>query len=157
MDIEKTYERHFGAVYRLCLMHTKNVADAEDAAQDVFYKLMRRDREFDSAEHEIAWLIRVASTTSLDLLRRKYRTDTELPEHMPAHKGTDHSGLSDVAGAVLALPDKLKTAVYLHYYEGYSSAEIAQITGFPHSTIRGRLSDARLRLKEILGEDFLNE
>jgi RNA polymerase sigma-70 factor (ECF subfamily) len=157
MDIAKAYERHFSTVYRLCLMHTKNVADAEDAAQDVFYKLMRKTKSFDGSEHEKAWLIRVAATTSLDLLRRKHRTDTELPEQIPLPKAADKAELSEVAGAVLALPDKLKNAVYLHYYEGYSAAEIAKMTRCPQSTVRSRLTKAKNRLKEILGEDFGNE
>ena len=53
--------------------------------------------------------------------------------------------------AVLALPEKYKTCVYLFYYEGYRTAEIAALTGVPASTVRSHLSEARALLKTMLG------
>ena len=53
--------------------------------------------------------------------------------------------------AVLALPEKYKTCVYLFYYEGYRTAEIAALTGVPSSTVRSHLSEARALLKTMLG------
>jgi RNA polymerase sigma-70 factor (ECF subfamily) len=58
---------------------------------------------------------------------------------------------------VMALPDKYKTVVYLYYYEGYSSAEIAGMLGRPQSTIRNYMTEARRLLKERSGEDFDEE
>jgi RNA polymerase sigma-70 factor (ECF subfamily) len=54
---------------------------------------------------------------------------------------------------VLRLPAKYKDCVYLHYYEGYKTAEIANMLGVPASTIRNRLRDARGLLKKALGGD----
>ena len=50
-----------------------------------------------------------------------------------------------------ALPEKYKTCVYLFYYEGYRTAEIAALTGVPSSTVRSHLSEARALLKTMLG------
>ena len=57
---------------------------------------------------------------------------------------------SDVLDAVLALPEQYKDCVYLHYYEGYKTDEIASMTNTPPSTIRNRLSEARKLLKASL-------
>ena len=59
----------------------------------------------------------------------------------------------DILGAVMALPDKYKTVIYLYYYEGYNSAEIADILRKPKSTVRNYLHEARVILKERLGEE----
>lgn len=53
--------------------------------------------------------------------------------------------------AVLALPPKYKTCVYLYYYEGYRTGEIAALTGTPASTVRSHLSEARTLLRTMLG------
>jgi RNA polymerase sigma-70 factor (ECF subfamily) len=59
--------------------------------------------------------------------------------------------IDETLDAVLRLPDKYKDVVYLHYYEGYKTDEIAQITGEKPSTVRNRLRDARALLKKALG------
>ena len=57
---------------------------------------------------------------------------------------------NEVLQAVLSLPARLKTVVYLYYYEGYQTAEIAKLLGRPDSTVRNQLWDARKLLKEDL-------
>ena len=59
----------------------------------------------------------------------------------------------DAFEAVLALPEKYKTCVYLHYYEGYKTAEIAAMTDTPASTVRSHLSEARALLRSMLGKE----
>jgi RNA polymerase sigma-70 factor (ECF subfamily) len=54
----------------------------------------------------------------------------------------------------MGLPDKYKTALYLYYYEGYNSADIAKMLKKPASTIRNYLMEARKIMKERLGDDF---
>ena len=48
---------------------------------------------------------------------------------------------------------KYKTCMYLHYYEGYKTAEIAAMTGTPASTARSHLSEARALLRSMLGKE----
>ncbi len=63
----------------------------------------------------------------------------------------------DVIKTVFELPNRYKTAVYLYYYEGYTSVEIAKLLKKPQSTIRNYLHEARAILRERLGEDFDEE
>ena len=54
--------------------------------------------------------------------------------------------------AILALPDNYKSAVYLFYYEGYSTREMAELLSLPEATVRTHLARGRARLKTILTE-----
>ena len=60
--------------------------------------------------------------------------------------------IDETMEAIRNLPDKYKTVVYLFYYEGYKSEEIAKILKKPSSTIRNHLREARSILRERLGE-----
>ena len=57
---------------------------------------------------------------------------------------------NEILQAVLSLPDKYKSVVWLHYYEGYKTNEIAKILKKPPSTVRNLLADARKLLKNML-------
>lgn len=147
-------------VYRLCYSYLGNAADAEDATQSVFIKLVDTPREFEDAEHEKAWLLVCAANLCKDILKSAQRSRTTslpetAPETMPDHEpvpGSDDALASDATlQAVLALPAIYKDVVYLHYYEGYKTDEIAEICGSPPSTVRNRLSEARKLLRKTLG------
>ena len=137
------------SVYRLCYSYLGSAADAEDATQATFMKLVDKPRTFKDHEHEKAWLLACAANVCKDELksaRRKRAGD------MPADivDPQSHAESSNVLDAVLALPEQYKDCVYLHYYEGYKTNEIASMTNTPPSTIRNRLSEARKLLKASL-------
>ena len=137
------------SVYRLCYSYLGSAADAEDATQATFMKLVDKPRTFKDHEHEKAWLLACAANICKDELksaRRKRAGD------MPADvvDPQSHAEPSNVLDAVLALPEQYKDCVYLHYYEGYKTNEIASMTNTPPSTIRNRLSEARKLLKASL-------
>ncbi len=69
-EITKIYDRHFHTVYRVCFSFMKNEEDAEDMVQETFLKLISCKKQFESEEHEKAWLIVTASNTCKDELRR---------------------------------------------------------------------------------------
>ncbi|MCC2784487.1 sigma-70 family RNA polymerase sigma factor [Eggerthella lenta] len=143
------FNRHAATVYRLCYSFLGSAADAEDATQSVFMKLIDRPRRFNDAEHEKAWLIVCAQNHCRDVLKSAHRTrQTALPEDIADERRARQDETLD---AVLALPEKYKTCVYLFYYEGYRTAEIAALTGVPSSTVRSHLSEARALLKTMLG------
>ena len=154
MDIQQLYHRHVDVVYRVCYSFMKIPADAEDATQDTFIRLMRATPRLADEHHEKAWLIRTAGNVCKDMLRRHHRRDTELddtlPIHSPAHDNT-------VLQAVLNLPERLKLTVVLHYVEGYTCAEIARMRRLPAATVRGHLHQARKQLKLQLEGDYANE
>jgi len=150
-EIEQLYHRHVGTVYRVCFAYMKNAAEAEDAAHDTFIRLMRTNPSLADSSHERAWLIRTAGNVCKDMLRRRRREDIPLDGDLPDGVFTGGSGVLE---AVLALPERYKTTVYLYYYEGYDSAEIAGLLDKPNATVRGHLHEARQLLKKQLGGEL---
>ena len=154
-DIEGVFTRHVKTVYRLCYSYLGNAQEAEDATQSVFMKLVDTPRTFADTEHEKAWLLSVAANHCKDVLKSaRVKRAAEMPPELPDHAAPPEQ--SELLQAVLALPDVYKDCVYLHYYEGYKTDEIAQMTSAPPSTVRNRLRDARALLKAALeGENHV--
>ena len=113
-------QRYSDAVYRAAVHNCRCTADAEDVVQDVFEKLLHYEGCFESEEHLKAWLLRVAINRCRDLTRAAHQKDTELDENLPAPEQMEDGSVLD---AVKALPENYRNAIYLHYYEGYTTAE----------------------------------
>ena len=152
-EIEEIYCRQIETVYRVCLLHLKNQADAEDAAQAVFLKLMEAGPVFQNQEHEKAWLIVTASNHCKNLLKHWFRKSVPLEEGDAFFQKSD-SQIDETLEQVLRLPAKYKSALYLFYYEGCSTAQIASILGRKEATVRSDLHRGRIQLKEILKEAY---
>lgn len=154
-EASRAIDRYADLVRRVCMIHLKNHADTEDIFQTVFLKYVTGTTEFESEEHEKAWFIRVTINACKDLLRSFFRSRTvslddllEQPDQVPE----DHR---EVLEAVLALPDKYRDVVYLHYYEGYTAPEIGTILHKNPNTVYTLLTRARDELRKMLGgEDF---
>lgn len=152
-EAARAIERYGDMVRRLCLVHLKNPADTEDIFQNVFLKYVLSPVVFESPEHEKAWLIRVTINACRDLVKSFFRSRTVSLEELldqPAPLLEEHR---EVLEAVLALPPKYRDAVYLHYYEGYTAAEIGKLLGKNTNTVYTLLTRAREQLRKTLGGD----
>lgn len=150
-ETNQAIERYGDTVRRLCMIHLKNEADTQDIFQTVFLKYLLHDRPFESKEHEKAWFIRVTLNACKDLLKSFFRSCT-VPLEELTNKAADLTDEArEVLNAVLALPQKERDVVYLHYYEGYTAPEISRLLGKNVNTIYTNLARARERLKEPLG------
>ena len=154
-DFEALYDRHWKYVYRLCFTYMKNEADAEDCTEDVFVKVLTGHFEFEDETHERKWLTVTAINLCKDKLKSHARQNTvSLDDDMiPEIAVLEPEDNSDVLEAVMNLPPKLKDVVWLYYYEGYMTDEIAGMLGRPPSTVRNQMRDARNLLKLVLGGD----
>ncbi len=146
-QITEIYNRQADTVYRICYSFMKNSTEAEDMVQETFLRLISTGKEFQNERHEKAWLIVTASNLCKDELKRFWRRNVSLEDHPEVEAKPN----SPVLTAILNLPKDYKTVVYMYYYEGYSTAEIADALGCAHATVRSRLSRARAKLKDILG------
>ena len=145
-ELANLYERHFRMVYQICLMLMKNVPDAEDAAQTVFRKAMEQEKPFRDPEHEKAWLIVTARTECKNQLKHWWRTrrvDSEALDSLTWEDTAD----GEVWDQVADLPGPHRLVLYLHYYQGYTTGEIAEILRENPSTVRTWLVRARKKLK----------
>ena len=144
-------ETYGDTVYRLALCRLQQAADAEDVYQDVFLRLLRQPAGDWSGEHLKAWLIRTTLNRCHDLTRFRLRRPVLSLEELPETAWSGDRAAAELWEAVARLPEKLRTAVHLHYAEGYGTDEIAAMLGCPAATVRTRLHRARAQLKEILG------
>lgn len=155
-DFEALYERHWKYVYRLCYTYMKNAEEAEDCTEDVFVKVLNSEVTFTDETHERKWLTVTAINLCKDKLKsaRHRSVDylADVPE--PSAEDPDSIGKNEVLYAVMKLPEKYREVVRLYYYDGYQTDEIAKMLHAPPSTVRNRLRDARVRLKNILKEDL---
>lgn len=149
-EIVEIYNRHVDAVYRICFSFMKNRSETEDMVQETFLRLMSRGKRFENERHEKAWLIVTASNLCKDSLKKWWRKNEALDENpeIASLPVTDHN---PVLEAILELRKEYKVPIYMYYYEGYSTAEIAGYLKIPHATVRSRLSRGRKQLKSMLG------
>jgi len=155
-EIAEIYERHRDMTYRICFAYMKNVMDTEDVIQDTFYNLIKSGTAFENAEHEKAWVIRTATNLCKNALRHWWRRRENLDDYDNL-QASDVFEIDDTFNAVMELPAKYKTVVYLYYYEGYDSVEISSLLQKPQSTIRYYLAQARKILREKMGGAFSEE
>ena len=150
-EITALYERHADTVWRVCYAFMRNHHDAQDLLQETFVRLFQSDKQFDGPEHEKAWLIVTASNLCKNALRDPSRRveDIDTHEDLPA---PETSADFDVSEAILKLPPEYKDVIYLYYYEGYSTADIARLQDKPPATVRTQLARARKLLKKLLEE-----
>ena len=152
-EITEIYHRQVDTVYRICYSFMKNKPEAEDMVQETFLRLIASGKTFENPRHEKAWLVVTASNLCKDQLKRSYRKDEDLDDHADI-AGDLGPKENPVLEAILSLPRDYKTVVYLYYYEGYTTAEIAKFLCCPQPTVRTRLARARKQLKSMLGGDL---
>ena len=144
---DRVYETYGPALYRFCLLQMKNPADAEDVLQDVFVKRLYQAPKFKSPEHERSWLYQVALNLCRDQWRRSRRS--ELPLEAAAGVSLPLAELS-LLDQVSNLPEKQRTVLHLHYYQGYSLQEIARLLGVTVPAVKMRLKRGREALRKEL-------
>ena len=140
------------AILRCAYSYLHNMADAEEILQETLIKLLTAAPRFESETHKKAWLLRVAANLSKNRIDyNALRVSDELDENL-AEEGRED--LSFVWEAVKSLPVQFREVIHLHYYEGYSTAEIAKLLGRNPATVRSDLHRAREKLKSILKEAY---
>ena len=145
------YQKYYPNVYRVCFSFMKNEADALDMVQETFLRYCETDSKPVGDRHEMGWLVMTAGNLCRNQLKSFGRSRRqELREEDIVSNGD--TAAFELLQAVLSLPEKYKTAVYLYYYEGFSTAEIAELTKTPETTVRTHLRRARAKLKNQLGE-----
>ena len=88
----------------------------------------------------------------LDHLKRRDNRHESIDVQTLA-QDADQASRDEALTAILDLPDRYKAVIYMYYYEGYDSGEIAEILRKPASTIRNHLREARQYLKGVLTDE----
>ena len=155
-EVKQAIHRYGDTVKRVCMIYLKNSADTEDIFQEVFIKYAARSPEFESTEHEKAWVIRVAINECKDFLKSFYKRKffpTSPHDLVDAKEAPLPEENSELLETVLSLPRKYREVIYLFYFEEYTAVDIAEILDKKVNTIYTRLARARDLLKAELGDE----
>ena len=159
-SFDAVMRKYADMVYKLAYSRTGNTYDADDILQEVFLRYIRADKTYNDEEHRKAWLLRITINCTKSFLTSAWNRHTDYEEPDP-NIGAEDPALkaaetkSDVMKALMSLPEKYRTAIYLFYYEDLSVAQIAKTVGTSETNIKTRLSRGRELLKEKLeGVEF---
>ena len=151
-DIERLYQAYYGKVMGYIYSRIRNRADAEDICSDVFEKVQRKLPDFDPEKASVStWIFTITRNTVIDHYRRSKPTE-ELDENMSDSAELDESllnseTLSELAGALRALPEELRDIIVLRYYDGKPLTEVAEIMGLSYGAVKLRHQSALAKLR----------
>lgn len=150
-QFENAVEKYSDMVTGLCLLRLGNSQDAEDCYQNIFLKLYKH-REILECDNERlkAWLIRVTLNECKNHFRFRSRHKTEPLEFINEYYEDDYERLQ--MEQIMSLPPIYRDVIYLHYYSGYSVAELSKILKCRENTVKTRLKRGRDILKDKLSE-----
>ena len=172
--LETLMERHGSRVYRVAFGITRNHAEAEEVAQDVFLTLFRKIDQFEARAALGTWLYRIAANAALVRRRgKRVELETSLESWLPTFRDDGHREgdrtflmadwsstpeselLSGEARETLDralehLPQHYRALLLLRDVEELSNEEVAEMLGESVSSVKSRLHRARMALREIL-------
>ncbi len=147
VDWETLVTQNENRLYRAALAILGDPQEAEDAVQDAFVRFLERAPEH--MENAGAWLMRVLMNGCKSRLRLAWRRVGPLPDTLAAPGPEEREDLEEL----FSLPPGDRAVIHLHYYEGWSTDEIAQMLGQRPGTVRSRLSRSRERLRRLLEKE----
>jgi RNA polymerase sigma-70 factor, ECF subfamily len=162
------FEMHKKRVYSVCLLMTKDAAEAEDLTQEAFLQVFRTIGTFRGEAAFSTWLYRIAvNTVLMKLRRRKAKPTLSLNEPIsPESPSLSHDiGMKDarlsgtidriaLLRAIEELPEGCRTIFSLHEIEGYQHHEIAKLLSCSIGNSKSQLHKAKLKMRELLLPKF---
>ena len=143
------FDRYADMVYRVALGFLRSPQEAEDAVQSIFLKLLESGADV-YAGKERAFLTKITINHCKNVLSAAKRHET-----LPLDEGIELAQPEDreLFHAVMELPEKYRTVISLHCFEGYSLREISQLLHIGISAVSMRLYRAKNILKNQIGRD----
>ena len=158
-DLEYVMDRYGGTVNGIICSMLRSSSEREDIFQEVFLLYYTKELHFDDEGARRSWLIRTAlnlcrsaNRSPWNLLRSGEEFDPYSVEY--AESPPEDPGLWQ---AVCGLKEKYRLPVYLHYFEGLSLAEVAEVMQTSEAAVKMRLKRAREKLKKELTDKEISE
>ena len=148
--MEEVIQREKDLVYRLAFSQCHQKDQAGDIFQNVMYRYLKRKPTFESLEHEKAWFIRVTLNCSKTSLKSFWNNKVEeIDEQAYIFEKKE----IDLTPYLNKLPKKYNAVLYLFYYEGYSTKEMAKLLHIKENNVRVLLNRARNKLRKEIEAD----
>lgn len=139
-------------LYRVSYSQLSQGCDREDAVQECLCKAWKNKDKLREERYMQTWVVRILINECRSIQKRR---KNELPLEKAAHRCAPNDSNYELHDAILNLKDDLRLPIVLHYMEGFTIAEIADILHLPKSTVGSRLNRGRLELKRYLSEEVL--
>lgn len=159
--LAELYDRHGRLVYSLVLRIVRDQGDAEDVTQEVFTQAWRQASRFQADRGTVAaWLVVLARTRAIDVWRKR-RVRPQLMDEASPPDRSDEGPLQDlrlvtdeqassIRQALHRLPTLQRTAIELAFFDGLTHTEIASELELPLGTVKTRVRQGLLRLRDHL-------
>ena len=145
------FNRYYSMIHAFSFRISLDFAEAQDITQETFIKAAKSLGSFRRESSFKNWLYRIATNTGRDWRRRGERQSRVARElasaSLEVERKADHSPVAD---ALAALPDDLREAIVLVYYEGLSHAAAARVLGCAEPTVSWRVFRAKRKIKSLL-------
>ena len=153
------YDNYSGALYSIIKQIIQDADLANDVMQEVFINIYRKIESYDASKGRLfTWMLNIARNASIDTVRSKGFQNTQKNQELSNNVDikvsgqviipeTDHIGLRKT---LENLKDEHRILIELAYFKGYTHEEIAKIEGIPLGTVKTRIRNALLQLKQYL-------
>lgn len=148
-EFSEIAEKLKDTVYKVAFNYLFDPPSCDDIVQEVLLKLYLSEKSFESQEHIRNWIIRVCINECKKVLRSPWHKKENIADYENAISYEDPHQ-TDLMNALAKLDKKYRIVLYLYYYEGYKTDEIAALLGIPSSTVSTRLSRGKKYLKQEL-------
>jgi RNA polymerase sigma-70 factor (ECF subfamily) len=149
-EFNRLVDQHADGLYRFALSMLNEVGAAEDAVQDAFEGLWRRRKQVDLAKTK-SYLFTSVHNRCIDAIRRNRPSLSIEDAVIAAPDAAPHDVQAILHKGLATLPEKQQSMVLLRDYEGYSYAEIAEITQSTLDSVKVTIFRARRSLRMFLG------
>jgi RNA polymerase sigma-70 factor (ECF subfamily) len=152
------YDHYSPALYGIALKVVVDETLAGDVLQEIFLKIWRGIDRYDSDKGRLfTWMVNIARNTAIDTLRSKAHklgqkvqeigNNSLIVDQLAVHPSVDHLGLAKV---VEQLNKEQRVIIDLAYYKGCTQEEISKILDIPLGTVKTRMRNAIIQLRNIL-------
>lgn len=165
------YDRYGRLVFSIALHTINNTETAEEIVQDVFTRVWEKAMSYNPDQAKVStWLMTITRNRAIDELRRlKNRPEltsiewtetlliTDQKDHGPEVSAEMHWQQKSIREAVNALPREQRQVLALAYFKGYTHTEIAEALGEPLGTVKTRLRQAMIKLRQVLSTQVIED
>ncbi len=168
--LDTLYDRYRTMAFGIARRITADDALAEDVVQEAFLGAWRGAERYVAGRGSVrTWLLSIVHHRAIDAVRRR-RPASELPAEQEGERTPEALVMPDVWGevsgrldrdaiatALASLPDAQREALELAYWSGLTQVEIAERTGVPLGTVKGRVRLALVSMRRLLAADAPGE
>lgn len=137
-------------LYRISYAQLSQSCDRDEAVQECLYKAWKKHHQLKDEHYMQTWVIRILINECHNIQRKRGR---ELPLNEVPERVVPADADFELHDALFSMDETLRLPIILHYIEGFSIGEIAQILRLPQGTVKSRMLRGRQKLKIILSEE----